>query len=354
MSLRTQKKRAPNQLVIKQGAVPPAVRLMHISDKEWEQFIASACRLRTINGASYASVILLGNANDKGRDIEARLTKELKENQWDLYQAKHYGNALTPSDIFPELAKLFRHLLAKSYPTPRKYYICGPRNSGPTLHDLIAAPGKLQEALLTAWREGKNGLLDQKELLTPEMEEFIQDFDFSRFEECLVADLIDWHANDRSAHFALFGIEPERGDDPEVPMMTEPHEAIYIEELLLAYAEHQGSPITVADAFGSDTYGEHLAAARSAFYSAEGLRRFSRDIYPDDEFGKLLTMVKTGISVALSPQLKTGLDRHDAAVSAASSLNVSDSVLHPRLRGGDLPGSCHHLVNEKRLKWVRK
>jgi hypothetical protein len=28
-------------------------------------------------------------------------------------------------------------------------------------------------------------------------------------------------------------------------------------------------------------------------------------------------------------------------------------VLSPKLRPGDLPGSCHHLANQKRLKWVK-
>ena len=54
-----------------------------------------------------------------------------------------------------------------------------------------------------------------------------------------------------------------------------------------------------------------------------------------------------------SPLLKTGLQRHDAAIDAAHGLAVTDSVLHARLRGGDLPGTCHHLVNEKHFTWVR-
>lgn len=89
-------------------------------------------------------------------------------------------------------------------------------------------------------------------------------------------------------------------------------------------------------------------------YAAEGLKRFSRDIYVDDEFGKLLDMVRKGIRLKVnSPLLHTGLQRHDAAIEAALRLVVTDSVLHTRLRGGDLPGTCHHLVNEKYFRWVR-
>ncbi|WP_429463926.1 ABC-three component system protein [Paraburkholderia sp. JPY465] len=70
--------------------------------------------------------------------------------------------------------------------------------------------------------------------------------------------------------------------------------------------------------------------------------------------GSCSEMVRKGIRLKInSPLLKTGLQRHDAAIDAAQGLTVTDSVLHARLRGGDLPGTCHHLVNEKHFKWVR-
>lgn len=113
-------------------------------------------------------------------------------------------------------------------------------------------------------------------------------------------------------------------------------------------------PMDLTKVLADQVYREHLAAAREAFYAAEGLKRFSRDIYVDDEFGKLLDMVRKGIRLKVnSPLLKTGLQRHDAAIEAAQRLTVTDSVLHPRLRGGDLPGTCHHLVNENHFTWVR-
>lgn len=68
----------------------------------------------------------------------------------------------------------------------------------------------------------------------------------------------------------------------------------------------------------NEVYREHLAAAREAFYAAEGLKRFGRDICVDDEFGKLLDMVRKGNRLKVnSPLLKAGLQRHDAAIEAA-------------------------------------
>ena len=346
------KKPKTNQLVVKRGTVPPSVFLHTISDKEWEEFIADACRQRTIGTVNYVSVKVLGNAGDKGRDVEARLQAALVADSWDLYQAKHYEQRLTPGNAYPEMVKLFGHLLAKSYPEPRKYYFCAPKNVGPELHDLLADPNRLRSSLLSAWKAGTHGLSPAK--LTLAMEGFINTFDFKRFEECQVVDLLAWHSEDANAHCKLFGIEPERGDDPAVPAVAQAHEMTYVSELIRAYAEAEGMPMDPARVQADDVYREHLAAAREAFYAAEGLKRFSRDIYVDDEFKKLLDMVFKGIKLKVkSPLLKTGLQRHEAAIDAAQTLAVTDSVLHTRLRGGDLPGTCHHLVNEKQFTWVR-
>lgn len=341
-----------NRLVVKRGTVPPSVFLHTVSDKQWEEFIAAACRQRTINTAKYVSVKVLGNAGDKGRDVEARLQAALVADGWDLYQAKHYEQRLTPGNAYPELVKFFGHLLAKSFPVPRKYYFCAPKNVGPELHDLLASPDNLRTSLLTAWKAGTHGLSAGR--LTSAMEAFINAFDFKRFEECQVVDLLAWHAEDANAHCKLFGIEPERGDDPSVPAHAEAHEMTYISELIRAYTEAEGVPMDLSQVLADEGYREHLAAAREAFYAAEGLKRFSRDIYVEDEFKKLLDMVLIGVRLKVkSPLLKSGLQRHDAAIDAARTLTVTDSVLHTRLRGGDLPGTCHHLVNDKHLTWVR-
>lgn len=343
-----------NGLVVKRGTVPPSVFLHTVSDKEWEEFIAASCRQRSVGSAKYVSVKVLGNAGDKGRDVEARLQSTLKADKWDLYQAKHYEHRLTPGNAYPELVKFFGHVMSGSFPVPRKYYFCAPKNAGPELHDLLANPDKLRAGLLHAWKNGTHGLKEHVAKLTFQTEAFIDAFDFTRFEECQVVELLDWHAQESIAHCALFGIEPERGDDPVVPLQAQSHEMTYVEELIRAYGEAEGASIDMTGVLGDEIYREHLAAAREAFYAAEGLKRFSRDIYVEDEFAKLLEMVRKGIRLKInSPLLKTGLERHEAAIDTATSLTVTDSVLYLRLRGGDLPGTCHHLVNEKHFKWVR-
>lgn len=345
-----------HQLVVKGGVIQPSAQILLLNPDQWEELILAATRERVFaDGSRYAVTKRLGGAGDGGRDIEARLGLTLVQDGWDLYQAKHYGQGLTPSDFFPEMAKFFKQLALKTYPRPRTYYICCPRAVGNELHNLMAAGGSaFKAAFLAAWTAEKLGMQAKGPELTTEVQAAIDDFDFARFVECPVHDLLSWHALDRPAHHALFGIVPERGDDDPMPAQPAGHEDVYVDELLRVYSEHKTSPVGRADVAGSD-YADHFAAQRQVFYCAEGLQRFSRDIYPNEpEFERLLDMVHAGIKPTVAQlKHKTGMDRCDAAVDKASSLQVQESRLSPQLRGGDLPGACHHLVNEGRVKWVK-
>ena len=63
----------PNQYVVKRGAVPPAVYLLHVSDKQWEEFIEAACRLREINGAKYCVGLIAANRSTSVGTLGGRL-----------------------------------------------------------------------------------------------------------------------------------------------------------------------------------------------------------------------------------------------------------------------------------------
>lgn len=345
-----------NQLVTKGGVIQPSAQILLLDPDQWEELILTATRNRVLaDGNRYAVTKRLGGAGDGGRDIEARFGPTLVRDGWDLYQAKHYAQGLTPSDAFPEMAKFFKQLALKTYPRPKTYYICCPRAIGNDLHNLMAAGASaFKSAFLAAWKSEKTGMQGMATKLTPEVQAAVDDFDFDRFTECPVHDLLLWHGLDRAAHHALFGIVPERGDDAPMPAQPACSEDVYIEELLRVYSEHKTSLVTKDDIVGS-AYEDHFAAQRQLFYCAEGLQRFSRDIYPDEpEFERLLDMVHAGIKPTVAQlKHKTGMDRCDAAVDKASSLQVQESCLSPQLRAGDLPGACHHLVNGGRLKWLK-
>lgn len=350
---RTQRK---NQLVAKGGVIQPSAKILLLNPDQWEEFILAATRQRSFaDGSRYTVTKRLGGAGDGGRDIEARFGQALVRDGWDLYQAKHYAQGLTPSEAFPEMAKFFKQLALKTYPRPKTYYICCPRAVGNELHNTMAAGASAFKAkFLAAWKAENTGMQGKAAELTADVQASIDDFDFDRFVECPVHDLLTWHALDTSAHHDLFGIVAERGDDVPMPAQPSGHEDVYVDELLRVYTEHKTSPVTREDVASSD-YADHFTAQRQVFYCAEGLQRFSRDIYPNEpEFERLLDMVHAGIRPTVAQlKLKTAMDRVDAAIDKASSLQVQENRLSPQLRGGDLPGTCHHLVNGGRLNWIK-
>lgn len=286
----TSKPARKNRFSVKRGVIPPSSQVLLLHPDQWEKLVEVACLNRLLDGgAKYAFVKQLGGAGDGGRDVEARLVPALVKEQWDLYQGKHYDHGLTPTDVFKELVKFFKHLAAKTYPEPRYYYLCAPRGVGNDLHNLLAKPDEFKQRLLDDWRAEKTGLKGRAAELTLDIEKLVMAFDFKKIVECQTRDILEWHALDQKAHFDLFGFEGERGADPFAPTALAAHEQVYVEKLLKVYAEVIGSKgLTLSELMASDSCGEHFQTQRTLFYCAEGLKIFSRDTYGEAEFDALL------------------------------------------------------------------
>lgn len=344
---------ASNKNNLSMAKYPPSSLVQIFSPDEWEGFIEDCCRTQMTNGKKYKFVQKMGGAGDAGRDVEARYTDSLQLNQWDLYQAKHYNTAVGESVLYGELAKMIHHISIGTYPCPKDYYVCAPKNTTPALHDLIAKPDVLKIAFLNAWKAGKKGIDVKKFPLTEPALSTALNFDYSKIKEFPVKDLIEWHSENAVAHEILFGVQHSRAENPPTPSQPTSDEFVYLNQLINVYSEHSGVSLTIDDAFQSQTYSEHLCSCRGEFYSAEGLKRFSRDVHPG-EFEKLQDSVLNGIKrTNSSPVYKNSMEKLEAVLQVASSLQVSDNPLSSRLLPADLPGTCHHLVNAKRLKWVK-
>lgn len=334
--------------VIQAGAHAPVAQLRLMDSTSWEIFVEECCL--PLVGNTYQTVKRLGMPGDKGRDVEAIVTLPRKQHGWDLYQCKYYKGPVAPSDFFPEMAGFFSHLARKSYPEPSTYFICAPHDCGVDLYDLLVSePEDFKAVFLQAWVDGNRGL---KKNLTPEIKAVVESFDFSRFKEMSARTLVETHAKNQSAHFTRFGIRPKRLDDPAVPKSPTKREQKYVEALLAVYSEHAAHSVDSNGLTGSD-YEEHFSACRSEFYSAEGLKRFSRDIFPGEFDVFLATMLTTVKSAIGLPIHKTGLERLCAATERSYQLKMADSPLSESLRSPDMPGACHHLANAGKLKWVK-
>lgn len=339
---------AKTKYVIEAGAHAPVAQLRLLNPAQWEQFVEECCL--PLEGKSYAKVKRLGMPGDKGRDVEAIVSLPRVKHGWDLYQCKYYKDPVSPSSFFPEMASFFVHLAGKSYPEPRAYYICAPMDCGVDLHDLLVEdPAVFKAVFLDAWQQCKRGL---KSKPTGDVKAAVEAFDFARFQEMPARTLVEMHAANKAAHHKRFGIKPKRDEDDEAPSSPTAEEDRYIEELLAVYSEHAACPIGRGALPGSD-YEAHFSGSRSEFYSAAGLERFSRDVFPG-EFDTFLSMMLKTVKTSVShPKHKSGFERLDAAANRAHQFRMPESPLSESFRQPDMPGACHHLVNVGKLKWMK-
>lgn len=329
--------------------ITPEQRIVLMTDVAWEAFIADCCeQLRQEN--KYIQVKQLGGAGDKGRDIACYRVFPSKPNTWDLFQAKAYKDPLTPTNMMSDFAKFLFYVFNGDYPIPRNYYICGTRDVGTSLHDLLGNPDKFRKKVLTEWK-AKSGIFTSfKQPLTPTLESFITTFDFKIIKEMKVSELLTIHS--RSAkHWAVFELLPPVVPQLPIPGSPATEEQVYVSEVLKAYGDFEKSPIPSVDDI-PPRHSKHFASCREQFYHAESLNRFSRDFVPE-AFDALKKEIRTGISPVVDDVTHPdGLKRLNETLKHVTSLTATTNPLKDRIHSLDLMGTCHHLANEGEVKWV--
>jgi hypothetical protein len=325
----------------------PEQRLLLLNDEKWEMFIEQCARQLQVEG-KYTHVHRLGGAGDKGRDVCGYLLPLPTESTWDLYQGKYYGGTLSPSAFAPDLAKFLWYIFSEEYTRPSNYYICALK-VGPSLLDYTLNPERFKAWMLKEWKGKSGNFVTFRQKLTPELENFIQNFPFEVIKVKPSADLLEIHSRS-SRHWEMFGVLPARQPDPVMPETPSTNEHQFVKALLDVYHElGQIELFHLADI--PKKYQKHFKAQRMLFYSAEGLNRFSRDKLPG-AFDDLKNQIEIGIGSSLSHPHVDGLTRLKDVLDTANGLQVTSNPLSSRLQAGDLGGTCHHLANQGRVKWV--
>jgi len=332
--------------------VHPEDRVRLFSPDQWERFIQEwVDSLRD----EYELVERCGGAGDMGRDVIA--TVKGGNGAWDNYQCKHYEKALTPGDVWVELGKLAYYTLAGEYSYPRCFYFVAPQGVGPKLSNLLKKPNKLRDELLANWDKScrtaitKTGVVE----CNAAMKAHIASLDFSIFKTKPLLRIIEGHAKTRW-HVAQFGGGlPPRPEPTPPPDDPADNEAVFVGELRRAYAEHLKLPPKELDAglVTRDDLREHFHDSRVEFYSAEGLRTFSRDTLPQGEFEKLQDEVHSGIKDDVRGDHTDGYRRVLAVVKTARALHLTSNPLATRIHTRDRGGICHQLANDGKVRWVK-
>jgi hypothetical protein len=325
--------------------VPAMARLKLFDSSEWEEVVLEWAD--SLKG--YDSVEKYGGANDLGCDVVAYLSGGA--GTWDNYQCKHYDHALTPSDAWPEIAKLLIHTQRGELRAPEHYLFVAPRGAGTKLAKLLREPEALRNAVLDAWE--KDGGKRVAVALDEDLRAHLASFDFSMFSALPPLRLLDGHARTRW-HVARFGSGlPPRPPISSPPVTPATQEAVYVGALLQAYGEHLGQEVPSVQALTRDaSLTAHFNDARIAFYSAEGLRLFSRDTLPPTSYTALQDDVHAGIKIDLTDEHPDGYARVRAATKTAQVLALGAHPLAKSATVVDRHGICHQLANDGKVKWT--
>jgi hypothetical protein len=332
--------------------VHPEDRIRLFSPGQWEHFIQEwVDSLRT----EYVLVERCGGAGDMGRDVIA--TVKNGNGAWDNYQCKHYDKALAPGDVWVELGKLAYYTLKGEYTYPRAYFFVAPRGVGPKLSNLLKKPQKLRDGLLENWDKFCRTGITKTVVIECDtaMKGHIASLDFSIFKTKPLLRIVEEHAKTRW-HVARFGGGlPARPEPLAPPSVPADNEAVFVRELRRAYADHLKHDLTDLDAAlaSREDLREHFHDARVEFYSAEGLRTFTRDTLPSGEFDKLQEEVHSGIRDDVRGDHPDGYRRAVAVVKTARSLQLTSSPLTTRIHTRDRGGICHQLANDGKIRWVK-
>lgn len=346
-----------NDLQVFSGApIPPIERVGIFSPNQFEDFInewATACLKNR-----YILVQKIGGANDKGRDIIAKIA----EGQYDYYQCKHYDKAIAPSDIWVEFGKLCYYSYNGDYPLPQRYYIVAPKDAGPSLLDLINSPLNINDALIQNWdKYCRTGIKTNESIdLSDGLNRYIKDFHFKIVSVYPMQTIVDEHRTTPYFPFRFGGgLTKKRPANQNPPLEIEAPELTYISKLIAAYSDYKKTIIDSVEALQRN-YPElslDFNRQRERFYSAESLRVFVRETLPDESsFIKLKHEVYDGIIDVIEKDHPDGKTRLLNVMAQASQLSIQDNILavNSYVSISDKQGLCHHLANEKsEVRWAK-
>jgi hypothetical protein len=338
-----------------QGAplLSPKQYLHTYSDEEWEHFTVEWVRALA---HPYAFVTRMGGSGDRGADVAACLTKQGTNGEWHCYQCKHYEDALSPADAWPEMVKIFLAKVLGVYELPTRYVFVAPR-IGSSLTRFLANPATLKEEFFKAWNKegsklGKDLSADHRKAV----EALAQDTDFSMFEAPNVDWIIELHST--TPHHAGRFPTPLKARPAVERPPSEPRvsESVYVQKLLAVYNEKYSLELkTLREARDHARTQQHLVRQREAFYSAESLRVFARESVPYETYEAVESDLFDAVVEVEEREYDLGYERLDAVLGAAVAHQPNrGNILAPVITVRDRKGLCHHLANNDRLSWCNE
>ncbi|WP_371799095.1 restriction endonuclease [Streptomyces sp. NBC_01707] len=304
----------------------------------------------------YVRVERHGGSGDHGIDVAGYRTPQGLEGPWDNYQCKRYKSALSWSTASAEMRKMFAGVVLGHFILPTQYVFVAPAIAR-SLRQTLAKPSEARASFL----RGLSGTTDEViTKLTADQQlrvaELAEHTDFAMF---VPVDMDQMLAQHKTTPLWATRFSDELRERPGImqpPEQHDPGEARYVQQLMQVYAERWGDTADTLDRIAQHSKaGEHMHRQRVAFYSAESLRRFARDAYPDGHFDAVLDDVHVVAVEVSDRRFELGWDRLQAVLAAAAgAAGLTETVLSRYVRPLDRVGVCHHLANDNRLTWCEE
>lgn len=328
--------------------IHPLDRLLIMSADEWEIFTLEVVYHL---GKDYEIITRCAGAGDKGRDVIGRFSTG-----WDNYQCKHYGDKLSVADVVAELGKLVYYTWKGDYTLPREYRFVTPKGCSSDCIDMLANKSRIKTELVSRWDKACRDKITKTQSIPLEGEllDHLNAIDFSFVDEMSSLDLVERHSKTpyHSTRFGTYHLKRPMVKKT-APEAVGDNERIYIEALLHAFSDADGTEYSLEDVESSE-YKEDLVRARINFFSAESLETFARDAFPTGCYEELKDECYEGVHSVVRQKHENGYDRFLAVSTQSASLPYSAHPLFHYIHVSDRKGLCHQLVNDQKFKWIKR
>jgi len=331
--------------------MPPQERLSSMSDKEFERIVEEWAH--GYLKEKYTEVRRIGGSGDKGRDIICYY----ENGDIDIYQCKHYHTTLNPGNFWVEFGKLCYYTFKNEYKVPIAYYIVASSTIGQTFSDLLDNTSKINSGLIMNWDKCcKNKITKTENLeLGDELKDYISKFNFSIVKNLSILTLLEQYKTTPWFKYR-FGKELIKKPKPEIPpkdLSDNEKKLGYINQLIKVYTDcSKGIINNLNDLKGNTQLYDHFTRQRISYYSAQTLKRFSRDELLDEGiYSDIKNEIYNSVIDISLEQYENGYKRLTETLSEARKILLANDELgniHPN----DKCGVCHELVNDLKLKWV--
>jgi hypothetical protein len=315
---------------------------------EWEIFIREW--QKGLKG--YHSVKRLGAGGDLGRDVIGLCSPLACQGIWDNFQCKHYETPLAVPAACEDAGKIIFHAFRKEFTPPRCCTFVAPRGPSTALRDMLLNPDKFRAEVIGTWdvRVAPNVVQGQKHVLTGDLADFVQAYDFTSFSFATLEDILDDHRRTAFWSSRFGGLLPS--PNPGVtPKQVTPAESVYVGKLLDVYAEASETDIgSVADLVAHQQWDQDLRTQRERFFDAEAFMATYRDQTEPGTVEDFAYQIADAIDPGLSMP-GPALNRLNTALTTAG-LTRPENVLSAQAKIRVKQGVCHQLANTTdRVTW---